>query len=69
MLSYLLHELLRWSRPDERVDVDVDESGHEELAVETVHDAAVAGDDVAEILRGKKPFILIHFRIFISSVR
>ena len=51
------------------MDVDVDESGHEELAVETVHDAAVAGDDVAEILRGKKPFILIHFRIFISSVR
>ena len=30
--------------------VDVYEGGHEELAVEPVHDAAVAGDDVAKVL-------------------
>ena len=36
--------------PDEALDVDVDEGGHEELTIEPVHDASVTGDDVAEIL-------------------
>ena len=46
----MLHQFLRARRPDEAVDVDVDEGGHEELAVEPVHDAAVPGNDVAKIL-------------------
>ena len=32
------------------MDVDVDEGGHEELAVEPVHDAAVPRNDIAKIL-------------------
>lgn len=48
--SHLLQQLLRRGGADEAGDVHVDEGGHEELAVEPVHDAAVAGDHVAEVL-------------------
>lgn len=37
--------------PDEAGDVDVDEGGHEVLAVEPVHDAAVTRDGVGKILQ------------------
>lgn len=37
--------------PDEAGDVDVDEGGHEVLAVEPVHDAAVTRDGVGKILK------------------
>ena len=45
------------------VDVDIDESCHQELAVESVHDASVTRDDVTEVLdfkcslesRGEEP--------------
>lgn len=40
--------------PDEAGNVDVDESGHEVLAVETVHNAAVTRDGVGKILRQVK---------------
>jgi hypothetical protein len=32
------------------VDVDVNEGGHEELTIKPVHNATVAGDDVAKVL-------------------
>ena len=32
------------------MDVDIDESCHQELAVESVHDASVTRDDVTEVL-------------------
>ena len=35
------------------VDVDIDESCHQELAVESVHDASVTRDDVTEVLNFK----------------
>jgi hypothetical protein len=47
----LLKNFLRRRRPDEAVDVHVDEGGHQELAVEPVHDAAVAWDDVTKVLK------------------
>jgi len=50
MKTDLLENFLRRRGPDETVDVDVDEGGHEELAVEPVHDATVARNDVTEIL-------------------
>lgn len=40
--------------PDEAGDVDVDEGGHEVLAVEPVHDAAVTRDGVGKILKRVK---------------
>ena len=61
----MLHQFLRARRPYEAVDVDVDESGHEELAVEPVHDAAVPGNDVAKILN-KRDVIKIQNR-YISA--
>jgi len=53
----LLKNFLWRSRSDEAVDVDVDEGGHQELAVEPIHDAAVARNDIAEIL--KQIYLLI----------
>lgn len=50
----MLQYFLRGGCSDEAVDVDVDEGGHEELAVEPVHDATVAGNDVTEILEWNK---------------
>ena len=50
IVTHLLHQFLWACRPYEAVDVDVDEGGHEELAVEPVHYAAVPGNDVAKIL-------------------
>lgn len=47
---HLLQQLLRSSGADEAGDVDVDEGGHQELTVEAVHDAAVPGDHVSEVL-------------------
>ena len=35
---------------DKAVDVDVDKGGHEELTVESVHDASMARDDVTKVL-------------------
>lgn len=35
---------------DERCHVNVHECGHQELTVESVHDASVAGDRVSEVL-------------------
>ena len=52
--THVLHEFLRARRPNEAVDVDVDEGRHQELAVEPVHDAAVTRDDVAEILNNEQ---------------
>ena len=46
-----MKNLLGRGRSDEAVDVDVDEGGHQELAVEPIHDPAVSGNDVAEILK------------------
>lgn len=40
--------------PDEAGDVDVDEGGHEILAVKPVHDAAVAWDGVCKILKRER---------------
>ena len=45
----LLQDGVRIRRRDEAGNVDVHEGGHQELAVETIHDAAVAGYDVAEV--------------------
>jgi hypothetical protein len=58
-LTNLLKNFLWRSRSDEAVDVDVDEGGHQELAVEPIHDAAVARNDIAEIL---KQIFLINCR-------
>ena len=41
---------------DKRPNVNIDESGHEELAVKSVHHAAVARNDVSEIFDLKSPF-------------
>ena len=49
-IAYLLEYLVRRGRLDERGDVDVDESGHQELAVEPVHDPTVTGDQVTKVL-------------------
>jgi len=38
------------------VDVDIGEGGHQELAVESVHDAPVARDDVAKVLDLERSF-------------
>ena len=51
----MLHEFLRARRPYEAVDVDVDEGRHEELAIESIHDAPVAWDDVPKVLYLKCP--------------
>lgn len=40
--------------PDETGDVDVNEGGHEVLAVEPVHDASVTRDGVGKILKGDR---------------
>ena len=56
----MLQYFLRGGCSDEAVDVDVDEGGHEELAVEPVHDATVAGNDVTEILEWNKK-MMQHF--------
>ena len=49
MTDLLQNLVWRW-RLDERRYVDVDEGGHQKLAVEAVHDAAVTGDQVTEVL-------------------
>ena len=54
VVTYMLHQFLRARRPDEAVDVDVDEGGHEELAVEPVHDATVPRNYVPKILNEMK---------------
>ena len=38
------------------MDVDVDKGGHEELTVESVHDASMARDDVTKVLNLKRSF-------------
>jgi len=45
----LIEQLVRRRRPDERVNVDVDERGHDHLTVEAIHEAAVTGDGVSKI--------------------
>lgn len=40
--------------PDEACNVNVNKCGHEILAVESVHDAAVTRDRVGKILKGEK---------------
>lgn len=47
----MLQQLGRRSGSDEAGNVDVDKCGHQELAVESVHDASVSGDHVSEILK------------------
>lgn len=37
--------------PYEAGDVDVNECGHQKLAIESVHDSAMPGNDVTEILQ------------------
>ena len=55
------------------MDVDVDEGGHEELAVEPVHDATVPRNDVPKILNEMKHSCLIRTTyskaIFLHEVR
>lgn len=53
----MLKDLLRTLRFDEAGNVDVDEGGHQELAIESVHDATVSGNNVSEIL---KKFFHVH---------
>ena len=65
--TYLLHQLLRARRPDEAVDVDVDEGGHEELAVEPVHDAAVPRNYVSKILNNMKHSWFELFKVEIPT--
>lgn len=45
-----MQQFLWCSGTDEAGDVDVDEGGHQELAVESVHNATVPRDHVAEVL-------------------
>ncbi len=40
-------------RSNKAVNVHVDESRHQELAIETIHNPTVARNDVAEILKMK----------------
>ena len=54
IVTHLLHQFLWACRPYEAVDVDVDEGGHEELAVEPVHDATVPRNYVSKILNNMK---------------
>ena len=68
IVTHVLHQFLRARRPYEAVDVDVDESGHQELAVEPVHDAAVPGNDVAKILN-KRYVIKIQNRYISATFR
>lgn len=39
--------------PDEASNVDINKCGHEVLAVESVHNAAVTRDSVGKILKGQ----------------
>lgn len=48
--QYLLQQLLRRGGANETGYVDVDKSRHEELAVEAVHYAPMAWDDVTKVL-------------------
>ena len=50
-MTNLLQDLVGRGRLDERRNVDVDEGGHQKLAVEAVHDAAVTRDQVTEVLQ------------------
>ena len=51
----LVEELIgRW-RPNEAVYVDVHERGHDDLTVESVHEATVAGYTIAKVLDLKGP--------------
>ena len=52
--SHLLNKLLRRGLSDEAADVHIDKGGHEELAVEPVHDPTVPRDDVSEILERER---------------
>ena len=52
----MLKELLWRSSPNKAVDVDVDKSGHEELAVEPIHDSTMARNDITEVLDFKSSF-------------
>lgn len=56
--AHLLKDFLWWCGLDEAADVDVDEGGHQELAVEAIHDATVAGDDVTEVLEWPRKRLL-----------
>lgn len=53
------HELLdhfgRIGAPDEAGDVNINEGGHEVLAVESVHDASVTWDGVGKVLDFEGP--------------
>lgn len=46
----LIEQLHRRGRSDKAVKVDVHEGGHDHLAVEPVHEAAVARDGITEVL-------------------
>jgi len=48
--EHLLQQLSGSGDVYKTVDVDIDESCHQELAVESVHDASVTRDDVTEVL-------------------
>lgn len=50
----LCEQLLRRYRPDEARNVHVHESGHEELAIESVHNSTVARDHVPKVLDLKR---------------
>ena len=52
-LTHLLQQCLGRGLADEGPDVHIDEGGHQVLAVEAVHHAAVPGDHVAEVLLEK----------------
>ncbi len=51
------------------MNVNVDESRHQELAIETIHDPTVARNDVAEILKIKIDFQrdVNNFQFSVSS--
>lgn len=40
--------------PDEASNVNINKCGHEVLAVESVHNAAMTRDSVGKILKGKR---------------
>lgn len=54
--------------PDETCNVDINKCGHEVLAVESVHDAAMTRDSVGKILEQKTTMCVCVFRIKYRNV-
>lgn len=52
----LIEELDGRRRSNERVNVDIDERGHDDLTIETIHEPAMAGYGVGEVFDVERPF-------------